>query len=90
MLVDNGSMVNIIYLNVYKRMGQTKSELSLTTWPHYGFIGDHVIPKGTIKLAITVGEHPRVSMVMTDWKAVVEGSESSDFNIPFHNEVPNS
>ena len=34
------------------------------TSPLYGFTRDHVIPKGTIKL-VKVGEHHRVSMVMT-------------------------
>ena len=58
MLVGNGSVVEIIYLNMYKRMGLNEGELSLTTSPLYGFIGDYTIPKGTIKLAVTVGEHP--------------------------------
>ena len=65
MLVDNGSAVDIIYLNTYKRMSLTESELSPMTSPLYGFIGDHVIPKGIIKLVVTMGEHTRVLMVMT-------------------------
>ena len=48
MLVDNRSVVDIIYLDAYKRMGLTESELSPMSSPLYGFIGDHVIPKGTI------------------------------------------
>ena len=58
MLVDNGSTVNIIYLDAYKRTGLTEGELNLTTSHLYGFIRDHVIPKGTIKLTVIVGEHP--------------------------------
>ena len=38
MLVDNGSIVDIIYLDAYKRMGLIESELGPTTLPLYGFI----------------------------------------------------
>ena len=31
---------------------------------------DHVISKGTIKLAVTVGKHPRVSTMMTEFLIV--------------------
>ena len=59
MIVDDGSAMDIIHLDAYKRMELTKSELSPSTSPLYGFIGDHVVLKGTIKLAVAVGEHPR-------------------------------
>ena len=67
MLVDNGSVVDIIYLDAYKKMGLTESELNPTTLPLYGFTGDHVSPKGTIKLVMTMGEHPRLSTVMVEF-----------------------
>ena len=70
MLVDNGSDVDIIYLDAYKRMGLTESELSPMTLPLYEFTRDHVIPKRTIKLIVTVGEYPRVSIVMTEFLLV--------------------
>ena len=57
-MVDDGSTVGILYLDVYKRIGLDENVLSPATSLLYGFIGDHVIPKGTNKLAITVGEHP--------------------------------
>ena len=41
-----------------------------TTSHLYGFIGDSVIPKGTIKLAITLGEPPQMVIVMIDFLAV--------------------
>ena len=56
MLVNNRSAMDIIYLDAYKRMGLTECELSPTTMPLYGFIGAHVIPKGMIKLIVSVGE----------------------------------
>ena len=78
MLVDDGSAVDIIYLNTYKRIDPTESELSPTTSPLYGFTRDHVIPKGTIKLAVMMREHPIVSTVMieflvVDYPSVVRG-----------------
>ena len=68
--MDDGSVVDIIYLDAYKRMGLTENELSLATSPLYGFTGDHVIPRGTVKLAMTVGEHPRVSIVVAEFLVV--------------------
>ena len=70
MLVDNGSTVDIIYLDAYKRMGLSESKLSPMTSPLYGFTGDHVISKGTIKLTVKMGDHLRVSIVMTKFLVV--------------------
>ena len=70
MLVDSGSIVDILYWDAYKRMGLTKNDLSPTTSLLCGFTRDHVISRDTIKLAMTVGEHPRVSIVMTKFVAV--------------------
>ena len=36
----------------------------------YGFTGGHVTPEGTIKLTITLGEHPQVMTIMTEFLAV--------------------
>lgn len=58
MLVDNGSTVDILYLDAYKKTGLTKSDLSPSTSPLYGFTKDHVISRGTIKLVVMVGDHP--------------------------------
>ena len=68
--IDNGSPIDILYLDVYKRMGLDEHDLSPTTSPLYGFTGDHVIPRGTIKLVVTVKEHSRVSMVMTNFLVI--------------------
>ena len=70
LMVDDGSVVDILYLDAYKRMGLTKSELRPTTSPLYGFTRDHVIPRGTTKLVVTVGEHPRVSTVIAEFFVV--------------------
>ena len=67
MLVDNGNVIDIIYLDAYKRMRLNEGDLSLTTTPLYGFTRDHIILKCTIKLAVIVEEHPRVSTVMIEF-----------------------
>ena len=40
------------------------------TSPLYGFTGDSVIPKRTIKLAVTLGEPPKTSTVMINFLVV--------------------
>ena len=70
-MVDDGSAVDILYLDAYKRIGLTKSALSPATSPLYGFTRDHIISKGTTKLAIKVEEHPpQVSIVIADFLMV--------------------
>ena len=38
-------------------MGLGENDLSPAASSLYGFNGDHVIPKGTTKLTVIVGEH---------------------------------
>ena len=70
MLIDNGNVMDIIYLDAYKKISLTETKLTPTTSPLYGFTRYHVIPKGMIKLAVMVGEHPRVSTVITEFLIV--------------------
>ena len=70
MLVDNGSAVNILYWDTYKRMGLRKNNLSPMTSPLYKFTRNLVIPRCTIKLVVMMGEHPRTSTVVTEFLAV--------------------
>ena len=70
LMVDDGSAVDIVYLDAYKQMRLAKNALSLATSPLYRFTGDHIIPKGTASLAVTVGEQPRTSTVIADFLVV--------------------
>ena len=70
LMVDDGSAVEILNLNVYKMMGLAEGDLNPITSPIYEFMGDHVVPKGTVKLTITVGEHSRTSMVIGNFLVV--------------------
>ena len=65
-MVDDGSVADILYIKAYKKMGLIEDELDPNNFPLYGFIEDHVIPKGIVKLTVTVGEHPRTSTVLTN------------------------
>ena len=69
-LVDNRTAVNILYWHAYHKIRLTRAYLSPTTSPLYGFTRGHVIPKGTIKLEITLGEHPWVTTIMTEFLKV--------------------
>ena len=57
LVVNDGNAMDILYLNAYKRMGLVESDLNPTTSPLYGFTRDHIVPKGMVKLIVTVGEH---------------------------------
>ena len=70
-MVDNGSTIDILYVNASKRMGLAESDLNPTTSPLYGFTGDHVVPKGTVKLTVMMGEHPQTSTVITNFLIVL-------------------
>lgn len=54
MLVDNGSLVNIIYGATFDKI-EVDHELTPVTSPLYGFIGDNIIPRGKITLATDIG-----------------------------------
>ena len=69
-MVDDGSTMDILYLDAYKRMRLAENALSPATSPLYRFTRDHIIPKCTTKLAITVGEHPRTSTIIVDFFVV--------------------
>ena len=67
MLVDNDSAANILFWDAYQKTGLTQADLSPTISSLYRFTGDYVIPIGTIKLAVTLGEHPQVSTARTEF-----------------------
>ena len=70
MLVDNGTVANILFWDVYQKSRLMQVDLGLMTTPLYGFIGDRVIPRGTIKLAATLMEHLQVVAVVIEFLTV--------------------
>ena len=69
-MVDDGSAVDILYLDAYKWMRLAENALTPTTFLLYGFTRDHIIREGTNKIAVTVGEHPQTSTVIDDFLVV--------------------
>ena len=69
-LVDNDNATNNVFWDAYRKNGLTQADLGPTTSPLYGFTKDHVIPGGTIKLAVTLEEHPQVSIAVTKFLAI--------------------
>lgn len=57
MLVDNMSSVNIIYGASFDKM-EVDHELTRVTSPLYGFIGDNIVSRGKITLAMEIGVAP--------------------------------
>ena len=69
-LADNSSATNILFWDAYRKTGLTQADLNPTTSPLYGFTGDHMILKGIIKLAVTLGEHPLVATIVTEFLTI--------------------
>ncbi|XP_031270049.1 uncharacterized protein LOC116128468 [Pistacia vera] len=63
MLVDNGSAVNILFASTFGRMNLDETDLKPASFPLYGFTGDHLLPKGTISLSVTLGDLDKVTKV---------------------------
>ncbi|XP_024029455.1 uncharacterized protein LOC112093974 [Morus notabilis] len=74
-LVDNGSSIDLLYSDCLEKMGIPKEQLERTSRPLYGFIGDSVIPRGTIRLPITAGEKPRQATIMANFMVIKGGSQ---------------
>ena len=70
LILDDGSAIDILYLDAYKRLGLTDNELNPTTSLLYGFTVDHLISRGTAMLTMTVREHPRVLTVVAKFRVV--------------------
>ena len=58
-LIDNGSLADIIYLPAYQLMKIDKERLRPIDIPLMGFIGDKVNPLGVVSLMIEVGTYPK-------------------------------
>ena len=52
-LVDNGSSVDILYVQAFERMGLKVSDLKPSPNLVYGLTGDSVVPLGVISLPMT-------------------------------------
>ena len=53
-LVDDGSLVDILYYQAFQKMGLKVSDLKPSSNLVYGFTGDSVTPTGVISLPMTI------------------------------------
>ena len=57
-LVDNGSLANIIFASVFDKMGIEREKLEPISTHLRGFSGEKVLPLGSIQLVLTLGDPP--------------------------------
>lgn len=74
MLVDKGSLVNIIYGSAYDKM-EVDHELTLVNFPLYGFTGDNILPSRKITLATEMGivAHNFMEFIVVDRHSAYHG-----------------
>ena len=65
--VDDGSLVNILYYECYKKMGLLDKDMIPKDTHVYIFTRDSLIIKGTIKLHVTLGEDLASATQMADF-----------------------
>ena len=58
-LVDNGSLVDIVYYSTFQQMGIDRKRLIPTNASLVGFRGTKVLPLGAIILSVVVGDYPQ-------------------------------
>ena len=57
-LVDNGSLADIIYLPAFQQLKVDQKRLRAFDSPLVRFSGDKVCPRGIVTLTVTTGSHP--------------------------------
>jgi hypothetical protein len=101
-LVDNGSLADILYWPAFQQMGIERDRIKPFGSPLVGFGREQVQPIGIILLPVTAGTAPRLSTVMVDFLVVDRPSaynaiigrpalnklKSCNLDLPPHDEVP--
>ena len=57
-LVDNGSLTDIVFASAFDKMGIGREKLEPVNTHLWGFSGEKVLPLGSIQLVLTLGEPP--------------------------------
>ena len=77
-MVDNGSLVDILYYPAFQQMGIDRTQLIPTNAPLVGFGGTRVFPLGAVTLSVTVGDDPQqitrdVTFLVVDCSSAYNG-----------------
>ena len=73
-LIDYGSSVDILHMDVLEEMRISPRSLRATVSPLRGFIGDSIFPEGSIELAMLFREEPKKSIATSNFMVVKGGS----------------
>ena len=57
-LIDNRSLVDIMYLLAFQQMKLDKKRIRPFTSPLVSFIGDRIVPRGIVTLTVVTGTYP--------------------------------
>ncbi|XP_022889049.1 uncharacterized protein LOC111404482 [Olea europaea var. sylvestris] len=85
MLVDNGSLVNILFGSAFDKM-ILDHQLTPTTTSLYEFTGDSITPRGKITLAVEMGDSFQTMMnfmenLIVDSRSAYNGVEPRDIHV---------
>ncbi|XP_031108658.1 uncharacterized protein LOC116013145 [Ipomoea triloba] len=69
-LVDTGSSVNILYLEVFERLGLQRNKLIPVKTPLAGFTGDSIESEGSIRLPVEIGTFPNLRSIEMEFVVV--------------------
>ncbi|RZS27555.1 hypothetical protein BHM03_00061048 [Ensete ventricosum] len=69
-MIDTRSSANILYFDVFQKLGLTDKDLVTLTSTLTGFIGDFVSPVGAATIPITFGGEPRSKTLMVSFMMV--------------------
>lgn len=70
MMIDTGSSTDVLYFDIFKKLGLTKGDLAPMALALIGFMGDSISPLRTTPLPITIREGPRTKTVMITFMVV--------------------
>ena len=69
-LVDNGSLVDIMYMTAYQQLRLDPKRLRSFNSPLVNFSRDKIYPRGIVTLSVTAGTHPTQVTIQVDFLVV--------------------
>ncbi|XP_009386585.2 uncharacterized protein LOC103973677 [Musa acuminata AAA Group] len=69
-MIDTGSSTDVLYFDIFKKLGLTGEDLAPMSLTLTGFTGDSIFPLGTTTLPVTIEEEPRGKTTLTTFMVV--------------------